>query len=47
MFLPQDVSLARQRFVAVPTAEMLRVKFLVHGSRVLAREDQLQSRLMA
>ena len=41
MFFPQDVSLSRQRLVAVPTAKVLRVKFLIHGSRVLAGENQL------
>jgi len=43
MFLSEDVGLSSQRFVAVPTAEVLRVEFLVHGSRVFAREDQLKS----
>jgi len=47
MFFPQDVSLSRQRLVAVPTAKVLRVKFLIHGSRVLAGENQLRSRLLA
>ena len=42
MFLSEDVGLSGQRLVAVPTAEVLRVEFLVHGSRVLAREDQLK-----
>jgi len=39
VFFPEDVGLAGQRFVAIPTAEMLGVEFLVHGARVFARED--------
>jgi len=47
MFLSQDISLAREILVAVPTGKMLRVKFLVHGSCILAGENQLRSRLDA
>jgi len=47
MFFSQDISLAREILVAVPTGKMLRVKFFVHGSCILAGENQLRSRLDA
>lgn len=46
VLVAQHVSLAGQRVVALPAAEVARVPVLVHGLRVLPGEDQLIVRLL-
>lgn len=42
MLVAQDITLARERLVALPTAEVTAVPILVHCLGVLATENQLQ-----
>ena len=41
VFLAQDVTVTGQAHVTVPAGEVTAVPVLIHGFRVLAREDQL------
>lgn len=42
MFVPEDVALSCQGFVALPATEVAAVPVLVHRLRVFATENQLQ-----
>lgn len=43
MVIPQDVPLSGETLVALPAAEVLPVPVLVHGLRVLATENKLET----
>lgn len=44
MLVPEDVALPGQRLVALPAAEVAAVPVLVHRLRVLATENQLETK---
>lgn len=44
MFIPQDVALAGERFIALPAAEVAVVPILVHRLGVFAAENKLWTR---
>ena len=44
MLVAQDVALARQRFIALPAAEVSQVPIFRHGLGVLATENQLSNK---
>lgn len=44
MLVPEHVALSSQRLVALPATEVAAVPVLVHRLRVLATENQLESK---
>lgn len=44
MLVSQDISLTRQRFIALPAAEVSAVPILVHRLRVFPTENQLRDK---